>query len=674
MRTVQPLLLTATLLFAAAPALADATRCEVLHGDPAGFPDPRALDTAPWRPALERAALPTPGTKSVWWRIQLAPATTAAPYVYLPALPPDHELYADGARIAGAGSIDDPSAGELFSTWAVVNAPKSGVLAVRVPASSKAGCPSTVASASRQVIGRVLDASAGPLSAGMILLLIGVLSLRQGLRRRDRASLTVAAFCGVSAIITICVSPLHTIVPTLASGPARALTLLAFGLSAPLVAASYRASVPAAGRLFDWLAIGGAGIGLLVAAGAIAAPEHTSVLIWFLVPIALIASPAILVSAGRGALRGEGDAQFVVAAIVVYFACIGHDSVQFATGAVEAGAEGGSLYYWGFVAMAFAFAGIVVRRSLGVGMRLDEVTRGLEARMRVEQSRTLGLHAQGAALASAASQLRATSDAQVDTTNRQAAAIEETRVTAEEIRFTSATASEKAQELLQRATSADEAARDGEKALERTHEVLASIRLQVSEIGTAVAGLEPLTREISVVVDTVKDLATQCGILALNAAIESARAGATSSGFDSVAQEVRHLADQSLQATLRIREIIDRVGERVRDANDGRVRGEQRVAGSTAQVERAAEVLKQLSEMVRESSASVRQISAAVTQQNAGITQIFGALEEIGRQAEETTRQVQELGDSAASVERVLSSLPIQAADEDAITAALSAA
>ena len=148
----------------------------------------------------------------------------------------------------------------------------------------------------------------------------------------------------------------------------------------------------------------------------------------------------------------------------------------------------------------------------------------------------------------------------------------------------------------------------------------------------------------------MKDLADQSNMLALNAAIEAVRSGEHGKGFAVVAREIRSLADQSIQATARVREILEEltfaIGEAVKIASQGALRME----GSAEQLRTSGESLRQLSEMVKENSAAVRQIAAAVSQQNAGIVQIFsavtdqmGLMEHARRRIEQTTRAADEV-------------------------------
>ena len=100
------------------------------------------------------------------------------------------------------------------------------------------------------------------------------------------------------------------------------------------------------------------------------------------------------------------------------------------------------------------------------------------------------------ALNASTEQLNASASEQSQTVARQASALQETQVTAQEIRQTSLLASQKADAVLSVAERADELSRTGEAALEQTLVGLNDIRTQVQEIAAKILELGERTVQI----------------------------------------------------------------------------------------------------------------------------------------------------------------------------------
>jgi methyl-accepting chemotaxis protein len=257
-------------------------------------------------------------------------------------------------------------------------------------------------------------------------------------------------------------------------------------------------------------------------------------------------------------------------------------------------------------------------------------------------------------LTEAGDKLSSSTQEQSQTITRQATALQETQVTAQEIKQTSLLAAQKAEAVLRLTEKADEVSTSGEEAIERSLGGLTDIRAQVEDISQRIAQLSERTQQIGSITATVKDLADQSNMLALNAAIEAVRSGEHGKGFAVVAREIRSLADQSIQATNRVREILEDIGGAIRGAVAITERGSQKIEGGLLQVKASGDNLRELSNIVKDNSSAVRQIAAAVSQQNAGITQIFSAVTDQTRMMDETMRRL-ETTTQAASVLKDLS-------------------
>ncbi|WP_141607814.1 methyl-accepting chemotaxis protein [Myxococcus sp. AB022] len=264
---------------------------------------------------------------------------------------------------------------------------------------------------------------------------------------------------------------------------------------------------------------------------------------------------------------------------------------------------------------------------------------------------TVNLQQAAVALTQSTKHLNSSSTDQAQTISRQAAALQETQVTAQEIKQTSMLAAQKAESVLSVAERADTLAKSGEASIELTMAGLNDIRAQVGEIAQKIVELGERTQQIGGITQTVKDLADQSNMLALNAAIESVRSGEHGKGFGVVAREIRALADQSIEATTRVRELLDDIANQVTLAVRITERGAERMESGLAQVRTSGQNLRELSSIVQDNAAAVRQIAAAVSQQNVGINQITLAVNDLSKMMDETVARIGSTGEAATTLQ-----------------------
>ena len=244
------------------------------------------------------------------------------------------------------------------------------------------------------------------------------------------------------------------------------------------------------------------------------------------------------------------------------------------------------------------------------------------------------------AFSSAAQALHTATDDQKVAFTRQAFTLEEANTTAREIKQTSQLAAKKAGAMLEAAERAGEVGKQGETSLAATLGGLGEIRGQVTTIAAQIGKLAERTQQIGTITRTVKDLADQSNMLALNAAIEAVRSGEHGKGFSIVAREIRNLADQSIRATERVKEILDDTARAIRAAAQTTDKGTERMEQELVQVKGSGETLRQLSGILQESGEVVRQIAAAVQQQDAGFAQIFIAIADLSTLMDESLQRL----------------------------------
>ncbi|HXN32656.1 MAG TPA: methyl-accepting chemotaxis protein [Polyangiaceae bacterium] len=232
--------------------------------------------------------------------------------------------------------------------------------------------------------------------------------------------------------------------------------------------------------------------------------------------------------------------------------------------------------------------------------------------------------------------LQQSARAQGRTARSQAAALQDTQRAAQEVGSASRLAAQRTAAVLRHAARGEDLGRTAEAAVGRSLEALTDIRGQVHEIALRITGLSSRTVQVGNIAGTVKDLADQSNLLALNAAIEAMRSGEHGKGFGVVAREMRSLADQSIQATKRVRDLLSDTNSATRQAIAITEAGTHRIDAGLSQVKASGEHLAGLSGIVRENSATVREIGVAVSHQNDGILRIAEAINQQSEMMDET--------------------------------------
>jgi methyl-accepting chemotaxis protein len=258
-------------------------------------------------------------------------------------------------------------------------------------------------------------------------------------------------------------------------------------------------------------------------------------------------------------------------------------------------------------------------------------------------------------LASSATEISATVSQIASTAQQTAAAVSETSTTVSEVRQTAEVASDKAMAVSESAKRAEEASQQGKSATARNLEGMGRIEEQMAAITASIMQLSEQGQTIGDIITTVSDLAEQSNLLAVNAAIEAAKAGDQGKGFSVVAQEIRSLAEQSKEATTRVRTILGDIQRGTSSAVLTTEQGAKAVSEGKEQAESAGRALALLAEAVEDAANAATQIAASSQQQSVGMEQVSSAMESIKQasgQSQDSTKQLagaahdlQELGE-----------------------------
>ena len=232
----------------------------------------------------------------------------------------------------------------------------------------------------------------------------------------------------------------------------------------------------------------------------------------------------------------------------------------------------------------------------------------------------------------------------------QASAIQETSSTMEEIRETGAQVSERAKRVAQAAEATSSTSDMGIRAVEDTHAIMESIRVQVEQVAQNIVTLSEKTLAIGDIISTVNDIAERSNLLALNAAIEAVGAGKPGERFSVVANEMKRLADQAKESTIEVRSILNEIQNGINTSVMSTEEAVKRVETGRLKSEVAAETIKQLTDTTTQSIVAFQQIVAGTGQQQIGLDQVSLALKDIDQGTEQTASGIGQIETAVANL------------------------
>ena len=193
-------------------------------------------------------------------------------------------------------------------------------------------------------------------------------------------------------------------------------------------------------------------------------------------------------------------------------------------------------------------------------------------------------------------------------------------------------------------------AEQGADVVNKVVQGITQLHAQAMTLKDGMASLGDQAQSIGQIMTVISDIADQTNLLALNAAIEAARAGEAGRGFAVVADEVRKLAEKTMQAT---RE----VGAAIEGIQNGTNQNINQVNHTVDTIEKTTELagtsgtaLSEIVVLVDQAAVQAHSIAAAAEEQSSTSDEINRAVEQINTISSETASAMSQSASAVAEL------------------------
>jgi methyl-accepting chemotaxis protein len=242
-------------------------------------------------------------------------------------------------------------------------------------------------------------------------------------------------------------------------------------------------------------------------------------------------------------------------------------------------------------------------------------------------------------------------------TNHQRSRIQETAAAVEEMNASVLEVARNASDASSNAENAKQRAMDGQKVTADSITAIMNVRNQTMKMSESLHDLGEQAIGVGRILNIINDIADQTNLLALNAAIEAARAGEAGRGFAVVADEVRKLAEKTMQATQEVHSAVSGIQEGAKLNISLMDEADKSVEQGAELVKNAGEALREIVDVSVHTADMIRSIATAAEQQSAASEEINHSVDDVNSIAGETAQAMNELAETSKEVASVASEL-----------------
>jgi methyl-accepting chemotaxis protein len=264
-------------------------------------------------------------------------------------------------------------------------------------------------------------------------------------------------------------------------------------------------------------------------------------------------------------------------------------------------------------------------------------------------------------LSSSANEMMAISAQQSSGATEQASAVQEVTTTSEEIAITAKHVMDNAKSVETMAEETTRTCTAGTGDVSNAINGMERLKSQVQSIAESMLQLGENSQKIGGIVEIIDEISDQTNLLALNAAIEAAGAGEAGKRFAIVAQEVKRLAERTVDATRQIKGLIEEIQKATTSTIMVTEEGTKGVDKASTLVDKVHDSFNSILAMVEETSRTAKEITLSTQQQTSAceqmaetMTEVRDVAQQVAGSARETEKAIGEIMELTESLKALM--------------------